>query len=96
MEREARRGSIHGIEVSRAAPSISHLLFADDLAYFQLGKCEGSKPDSCYIQEDYSRWSGQKVNLAKSALFCTKNTHPVVIEEICNILHVKELGLDSK
>lgn len=39
---------------------------------------------------------GQKINLAKSVLFCSKNTHPAVVEELCNILHVKKLSLDSK
>lgn len=40
--------------------------------------------------------SGQKFNQAKSALFCSKNTHLAVLDDLCSILRVKKLGMDNK
>lgn len=88
-------GLFHGIKVSRSAPSISHLLFADDLLIF----CRVIAREAHQINtilDNYSRVSGQKVNKAKSALFCNNNTHPDVVISICDILHVRKMGLDSK
>lgn len=93
--REENLGGIHGIKVSRDASSISHLLFADDLLIFSRANAREANRLSATL-EVYAKISGQKVNLAKSALYCSKNTHPVVVEELCRILHVKKLGMDSK
>lgn len=95
LEQEERQGSIHSVKVSWAAPFISHLLFADDLLIFSRANVQEAN-QILIVLEEYSQWLGQRVNLAKSALFCSSNTHPVVIEEICIILQVKKLGLDSK
>lgn len=93
--REENIDGVHGLKVTRGAPSISHLLFADDLLVFCRANAREVNRLSA-IFEVYTKVLGQKINLAKSALFCRKNTHPAVVEELCNILHVKKLSLDSK
>lgn len=93
--KEENSGRYHGIKVSRAAPSISHLLFADDLLIL----CRANVREANCVASllvDYSKISGQKVNETKSVIFFSKNTHPAVVEEMCQILHVKKIGLESK
>jgi hypothetical protein len=92
-------GNIHGIRISRNSPPISHLLFADDLIIFSHAKVSEA---TCILDilNKYSSWSGQRVNLAKSAFFLSKNTKLVVRNAIKDTLnlqlipsHAKYLGL---
>jgi hypothetical protein len=65
-------GNIHGIKISRHSPSVSHLLYADDLMVFSRGT---SAEASMYFElpNKYSAWSGQQVKLDKSSLCLSKN-----------------------
>ena len=66
-----RIGLIRGIKICRGAPSVSHLLFADDSIVF----LEGSKDSLLALKEilgKYEAASGQKVNLQKSSIFFGK------------------------
>lgn len=62
-----REGSLKGIRVARGSPRINHLLFADDTMMI----CH-STPKNCHVLSklllDYEALSGQKVNIAKSAI----------------------------
>lgn len=72
---------IHGEKISRGAPSITHLMFADDLLVF----CRASPSEGQMVMDAityYSQWSGQNVNLGKSCLFFSKNTQASVIANI--------------
>lgn len=87
--------SLHGTKVTWARPSISHLLFADDLIIF----CRANIKEATIINgvlELYPRWSGQKVNKGKSALYSSK-TH---IQRLWSTFVVfckwKKLALNSK
>ena len=73
LKKEARDGKIKGVAVSKGAPSISHLLFADDSIIF----CRASMLECdrvMKVSEDYERVSGQKLNKEKTSLYFSKNT----------------------
>lgn len=48
------------------------------------------------ILDKFEEWLGKRVNKEKSALFCSRNTHLGVCENLCNIMRVKNLPLNSK
>lgn len=71
--REENRGTLHGIKISRQAPAISHLMFADDTMIF----CRANTREATSILnclDTYEKWSGQSFNRGKSKVFFSKNT----------------------
>lgn len=72
LKRAEARGDIHGIKVSRGAPTISHLLFADDCFLFFRAtsrECEMIR-DALNV---YKAASGQAINLSKSEVYFSSN-----------------------
>ncbi|KAL5717241.1 hypothetical protein ACHQM5_010283 [Ranunculus cassubicifolius] len=67
-------GKIHGIKVLRRAPSISHLLYADDLVVFTKATI-GEVHNLMDILKVYCKATGQSVNYNKSSMFFSKNVH---------------------
>ncbi|CAM8913342.1 unnamed protein product [Rhodiola kirilowii] len=84
-----------GIRVCRSAPSITHLLFADDsILYF---KADNSTPTVLQkLLADYERLSGQLVNFHKSELVLSKNASPNLIDLFHRTLQVKKVSTHSK
>lgn len=63
-----------GIILSSGDPSITHLLYADDVHLFgQATKKEVSTINHCL--QFFLNWSGQAQNPQKSVIFNTKNTN---------------------
>lgn len=63
-----------GIILSSGDPSITHLLYADDVCLFgQATKHEVSTINHCL--QLFLNWSGQALNPQKSVIFNTKNTN---------------------
>jgi hypothetical protein len=71
---EEEVGAIDGVRVCRNAPSVSHLLFADDSLI--LMKADMTNATSLQnVLDTYCANSGQMVSLAKSSIFFSPNTN---------------------
>ncbi|KAM6600830.1 hypothetical protein CsatA_020439 [Cannabis sativa] len=85
---------ITGCKVARSAPTISHLLFADDsYVYFQASEAEARQVLS--LLRLFEEASGQKVNLHKSSAFFSSNTRADTRNRICNLMRIQEAGEDN-
>ena len=88
-------GGIEGIKVCRNAPSVSHLLFADDSLI--LLKADVNNATSLQqILYTYCANSGQLVSVAKSSIFFSPNIHVDARVEICNTLNIDLEALSDK
>ncbi|KAM1949581.1 hypothetical protein ACFX15_009620 [Malus domestica] len=90
-----RRGLINGISICPEAPSISHLLFADDSLLF----CRATESDCRQIREVlkvYERASGQKVNLEKSEACFSRNVKRPAQMKLAEIFGVNRVDRHDK
>ena len=79
----------------RNAPSVSHLLFADDSLI--LMKADMTNATSLQqVLDTYYINSGQLVSLAKSSIFFSPNTHVILRAEICETLHIATEAISDK
>ncbi|KAL0355426.1 UNVERIFIED_CONTAM: LINE-1 retrotransposable element O protein [Sesamum radiatum] len=102
MIRKAERdGLIQGVAVSRTAPPISHILFADDTLIY----CHASADAIHCIQHillAFEKASGLMINLRKSAVVFSRNVEMRLQQDLAGILgvevvpkHDKYLGLPT-
>ena len=90
LERAELDGIIHGVSICRQAPSISHLLFADDSLFF----CQAKDKETKVIMEIlklYAEVSGQCINMEKSSIYFSSNTslqHRDVIKALLGVNEV--------
>ena len=72
LRRKEKIGSLHGFQISRGAPVISHLFFAIDCyLFFQASLREG-----CIVKstiQSYKKSLGQMENLHKSSIMFSPN-----------------------
>ena len=93
IEGYEQRRLIHGCRIARRAPSVSHLLFADDsFLFFRANTIEGSPTQE--ILNLYEWASGQSVNFQKSCIFFSSNTSWETRRAVCGMLNVTE-ALDT-
>ncbi|KAL6544208.1 hypothetical protein OROGR_010705 [Orobanche gracilis] len=78
------KGAWQPIRITKDGIGISHLFFADDVLLFCQARKEQIQLVSKTLQ-DFCEVSGMKVNLAKSRMFCSKNTAESVQQELENI-----------
>lgn len=82
-------GLIHGCQIARQAPKISHLLFADDSYIY----CRANMPEAnnlLSLLQRYESISGQKINLDKSSIFFSSNTPVDMRDSICGLMEIFE------
>ena len=98
LRNTAHHRDLHGVCCSQNGPSITHLLFADDILLFfnaSLSECHIIKE----IFHVYELASGQKINSDKSSIFFSTNTLQSLQEIKCffnansNVPLEKYLGL---
>jgi hypothetical protein len=88
-------GGIDGVGVCRNAPSISHLLFADESLI--LMKANLSNATSLnQVLEQYCACSGQMVSEAKCSIFFCPNVDVQVKAEICEELNIFSEAISDK
>ncbi|XP_058767475.1 uncharacterized protein LOC131641187 [Vicia villosa] len=84
------RGDIHGIQICRGAPSVLHLLFADDYFLF----CRANVDEVYHLMEVldiYAKASSQEINLTKSEVFFSRNLSLPAQEDLANIMGVRHV-----
>ncbi|WCJ43896.1 hypothetical protein M5689_024605 [Euphorbia peplus] len=94
-------GSIRGCSAINGAPSVTHLLFANDyFLFFNANVDEGQTVLDILTAYEYA--SGQAINVQKSGIFFSPNVSPQTKNDICNLLNVfsplnmgRYLGLPS-
>jgi hypothetical protein len=93
--REENLGLLKGIKMARLCPPITHLLFADDVMIFARAKaCEAEVILKCL--NTYSAWSGQHINVSKSAIFFSRNCNLSTKNDVNTILHLDLLPSRAK
>lgn len=86
---------LRGHRINNHAPSITHLLFADDCLLF----CEASTHASNNLVKlfsDFGKASGQLINLSKSGVFFSAHTDPDIMNAIQSGLNVQSIPLSDK
>ena len=93
IEHDLRLKNVAGIKTSISGPTISHVMYADDIVF---SKASRKDVESLVkILEKYCRWSGQAINRRKSGVFFSKHTHSHVRRSIKGILQVKNLKKEA-
>lgn len=87
IRRNESVGLIHGCTIARGAPTISHLLFADD-CYFFFRAVETEANVMKRILNRYEEMSGQVVNFNKSTVVFSPNTTEENRTKVCSQLGV--------
>lgn len=101
INKAAIEGRIHGSQICHNAPSVTHLLFADDIfLFFPVNNEETATVKN--LQNEYESFSGQSVNFQKSGVFFSANINHDKRKELSDVLAVhnsiqngKYLGLPS-
>ena len=83
-------GNLKGIKVCRNSPSVSHLMYVDDI----LVACRASMENIEAINRCfglYCAWSGQEINSEKSQLLFSLKTKPQCKHSILRLMGFKEV-----
>ncbi|XP_050217619.1 uncharacterized protein LOC126668470 [Mercurialis annua] len=95
LNREESGNRIHGATVCRGAPSVIHLLFADDCYLFFRASIEETEV-IMRVLEEYESMSGQKINFQKTNIMFSVNSPDKLREDICRLLGVDEVADQGK
>ncbi|KAL0302708.1 UNVERIFIED_CONTAM: hypothetical protein Scaly_3023600 [Sesamum calycinum] len=102
LQQAELEGRIPGVSICRGAPSISHLLFANDTLIFSSASSATSRA-ILDVLEIYRHASGQELNFVKSSVAFSKKTKSEVHRLIADTLQIRMenkmelyLGLPSK
>lgn len=95
IQKAEERGELEGIKICRGAPTVSHLLFADD--YLILMHADKRNADCLRrVLDRYCESSGQRLSEHKSSIFFSENTGPELKEEVKSVLNIMDESLNDK
>ena len=80
-------GMLKDVSVCRNAPSISHLLFADDSLILMKANVQNATTLK-KVLDTYCGSSGQLVSTPKSSIFFSPNTSVNIREDVCRTLDI--------
>jgi hypothetical protein len=95
MHKEPQNNNLHGIQIARGAPKITHLLFADDSLFFARANQQEAESINCVLHT-YQTASGQTVSLEKSEVSYSRNMPENAKLMICNKIGVKVVTSHAK
>jgi hypothetical protein len=95
LQQAEHEGRIAGVKVCQNAPSVSHLLFADD-SLILIRATEGDAKQLQDILDLYESVSGQMINKAKSAVLFSRNTRAQRKEEVCATLQITKETMNER
>jgi len=95
IRKAEERGDLEGIKVCRQAPTVSHLLFADDSLILLKADKENVECLASILSTNCAN-SGQKISEAKSSIYFSKNTEVEVKSEVCQMLNIMTESLTDK
>ncbi|PNX80358.1 ribonuclease H, partial [Trifolium pratense] len=90
IKNSVAKGDLHGIQICRGAPTVSHLLFADDCFLF----CRATLDETNHLMKilnTYEEASGQEINLTKSEVFFSRNLSIAAQEDLSRIMGVRHV-----
>ncbi|KAM6545731.1 hypothetical protein CsatB_026467 [Cannabis sativa] len=93
--RKEETGLLSGFKVSPQSPSISHLMYADDIFVFCKANLEEVGVGMDCVQL-FGSWSGQCLNVQKSAYICSKNVNEDTQAELSQFLGFRKLGKEDR
>lgn len=88
LKREGNKQNLHGIQVARSDPKITHLLFADDSLLFARANLTEAAT-IMQVLHSYQSASGQLVNFEKSEVSYSQNVPNQEKEMICQQIAIK-------
>ena len=83
------------MKVCQRAPSVSHLLFADD-SLILIRATEGDAKQLQDILDLYECCSGQMINKTKSAVLFSRNTNAHRKSEVCDLLQITKETMNER
>jgi hypothetical protein len=90
IKKAMARGDLHGVQICRGAPVVSHLLFADDCFLF----CRSTIAEANHLMhllQIYEEASGQEINLSKSEVFFSRNLSLAAQRDLSQIMGVRHV-----
>jgi len=88
-------GRIQGVSICAGAPSITHLLFADDSLL--LLKANGEKAQHLrHVLQIYETCSGQKINKENSSIVFSWNTKSQTRRRLMEILDLSQESMNAR
>jgi len=88
-------GNLEDMKITRAAPGISHLLFADDALLFFKAESEQAHRVKEVISK-FELGTGQLLRPTKCSILVRESLHSEVKENICNVLGVEKAQFEAK
>lgn len=94
LDHELRLNNICGIKTSISGPTITHVMYADDVVLFT----KATRRDAINLVQvlnKYCSWSGQAINKNKSGVFFSKHSKSHIGRAVKSILQVRKLKRDA-